>query len=582
MMINKRLIGMVPEFKKFMVQKNLVSWVSLLGGILLWFQVAGVLERALRHETGVEALAVHFIIAGLCIILRFVLTRLSVSLTHRMTGTVKRRLRDAVYAKTQRLGGEYKNAFSTAEIVQLSGEGVEQLETYFGSYLPQFLYAFLAPLTLLVVFLPLSPLTAVALFLCVPLIPVAIVAVQRIAKRLLGKYWDAYAGLGDSFLENLQGLTTLKVYSADKQRHAAMNKEAEHFRVVTMKVLTMQLNSVTIMDLVAYGGTALGGILTAWTFMNGQLALGNGVAMILLASEFFLAMRALGSFFHVAMNGMAASDKMFRLLDLPEPDEGSETLQNGDIRFRNLSYSYDGEKQALTAVDLTIKRGSLVSVVGKSGCGKSTLASLLSGMRKDYEGDILMDGKELRRATQNSLKGLVTVVSADSYIFAGSVRETLLEGKPGATQAELLEVLQRVRLLDFVQAEGGLSMALSERGSNLSGGQRQRLALARALLKDSPVYIFDEATSNIDAESEESILQAIHSLHRTHTVLLISHRLFNVVRSDAIAFFEGGRLKEQGSHSELMLADGGYAALFRAQQVLEHPGEGDVSCAETV
>lgn len=582
MMINKRLIGMVPEFKKFMVLKTLVSWFSLLGGIVLWFQVAQVLEKALRHETGIPVLATHFVIAGLCILLRFILTRLSASLTHRMTGTVKRRLRDAVYAKTQRLGGDYKNEFSTAEIVQLSGEGVEQLETYFGSYLPQFLYAFLAPLTLLVVFLPLSPLTAIALFLCVPLIPVAIVAVQRIAKRLLGKYWDAYAGLGDSFLENLQGLTTLKVYSADKQRHEDMNQEAENFRVVTMKVLTMQLNSVTIMDLVAYGGTALGGVLTAWTYLNGQLALGNGVAMILLASEFFLAMRALGSFFHVAMNGMAASDKMFRLLDLPEQEEGKETLQNGDIRLYGLRYSYDGEKQALADINLTIEKGSLVSVVGKSGCGKSTLASLLSGIRKDYAGDIIIGGTELCQATADSLRKLVTVVSADSYIFAGSVRETLMEGKDDATQEEMLRALRQVRLLDFVESEGGLDMRLSERGANLSGGQRQRLALARALLKDSPVYIFDEATSNIDAESEESIMEAVHSLRGSHTVVLISHRLFNVVGSDSIAYLENGELKEQGSHRDLMAAAGGYAALFRAQQALEYVGEGAEICAETV
>jgi len=581
-MINKRLIGMVPEFKRFMALKTFMSWVSLLGGIVLWFQVAQVLEKALRNETGIEALLLHFIIAALCIGIRFFMTRLSVWLTHRLTGTVKRRLRDAVYSKTQRLGGNYKNEFSTAEIVQLSGEGVEQLETYFGSYLPQFLYAFLAPLTLLVVFLPLSPLTAIALFLCVPLIPVAIVAVQRIAKRLLGKYWDAYAGLGDSFLENLQGLTTLKVYSADQQRHEAMNREAEHFRVVTMKVLTMQLNSVTIMDLVACGGTALGGILTVWTYMNGQLALGDGVAMILLASEFFLAMRTLGSFFHVAMNGMAASDRMFRLLDLPEQEEGKEVLQNGDITLRDLSYSYDGEKQALTGVNLTIKKGSLVSVVGKSGCGKSTMAALLSGMRKDYQGEITVGGTGLHEAAADSLRRLITVVSADSYIFAGSVRETLLEGKADATVAEMLQALRQVRLLDFIQSEGGLMMKLSERGANLSGGQRQRLALARSLLKDSPVYIFDEATSNIDAESEESIMQAIHSLGRTHTVLLISHRLFNVLRSDRIAYLENGQLKEQGSHRELMQVDGGYAALFRAQQALEHLGEGEPVCAGTV
>ena len=383
MIANKRLLAMVPEARGFILRKVLASWVSLLAGIVLWLAAAELLDRAFHGERGGAAL---FAAALVCIAVRFWLVRVNAGLTHQAVACVKLRLRRAIYDKLRRLGAGYAAAFPTAEVVQLAGEGVEQLESYFGNYLPQLFYALLAPVTLLLVFWQMSPLTAAALFLCVPLIPVMIVAVQRVAKRLLGKYWDAYASLGDSFLENLQGLTTLKVYGADGARHQAMNEEAERFRRITMKVLTMQLNSVTVMDLVAYGGTALGGILSARAFGLGQVTFGQAIAMILLASEFFLAMRALGSYFHVAMNGMAASDRMFRLLDLPEPPEGKEQVKGSGIRARDLSFSYDGEKDALSHMELEIPAGSLVSICGESGCGKSTLAALISGVCSGYRG----------------------------------------------------------------------------------------------------------------------------------------------------------------------------------------------------
>ena len=582
MMINKRLIAMVPEVKPFIFKKVVASWVSLLAGIVLWFTVAKTLEQVLEQGSVAQGTGTAFLVAGGCIVIRFFLTRLSAGYTHQAAACVKARLRPAIYDKLRRLGSSYTDQFPTAEAVQLAGEGVEQLETYFGNYLPQFFYAMLAPLTLLIVFLPLSPLTAAVLFLCVPLIPAAIIAVQRVAKRLLRKYWDAYANLGDSFLENIQGLTTLKVYGADQARHKAMNEEAEHFRKVTMKVLTMQLNSVTIMDLVAYGGTALGSILSGRAFLLGQVSFAGAVAMILLASEFFLAMRALGSFFHVAMNGMAASERMFRLLDLAEPEEGGKTLENGPISIQKLSFSYDGRKDALSGLECTIPQGGFFAVSGRSGCGKSTLAAVISGAQTHYRGSVQIGGTELREGSAESLRSLITVVSFNSYIFGGSVRSTLLEGRPDADESALQEVLRRVNLLDFVQSQGGLDMPLMERASNLSGGQRQRLALARALLKDSPIYIFDEATSNIDAESEEDIMGVIRSLKGRHTVLVISHRLANVTDADKILYLEHGRLCESGSHNALMKMGGGYAALFRAQQELEHPGgkEG-AECEET-
>lgn len=582
MMINKRLIALVPEVKSYIIKKVVTNWISLLAGIVLWFTVAEMLESTMEERMSAAYLGASLLLAFGCIALRFLLTNLSAGYTHQAAACVKARLRPLIYGKLRKLGCGYTNQFPTAEAVQLAGEGVEQLETYFGNYLPQFFYAMLAPLTLLVVFFPLSPLTAAVLFLCVPLIPVAIVAVQKVAKRLLGSYWDAYANLGDSFLENLQGLTTLKVYGADQARHEAMNAEAEHFRKVTMKVLTMQLNSVTIMDLVAYGGTALGGILSGRAFLLGQVSLSGAVAMILLASEFFLAMRALGSFFHVAMNGMAASDRMFRLLDLPEPAEGGRTLENGPISIRELSFSYDGRKDALSGLECTIPQGGFFAVSGRSGCGKSTLAAVLSGTQTGYRGSIQINGTELQEGSAESLRKLITVVSFNSYLFGGSVRSTLQEGRPDADETMLKDVLQQVNLLDFVESKGGLDMSLTERAANLSGGQRQRLALARALLKNSPIYIFDEATSNIDAESEEDIMGVIRSLKGRHTVLVISHRLANVMDADKILYLEHGHLCEIGTHNELMKTDGGYAALFRTQQELEHPGgKEETACEET-
>lgn len=582
MMINKRLIAMVPEAKPFVFKKVVTSWASLLAGIVLWFTVAKMLERLLEYGTAAPGIGTAFLLAAGCIVIRFLLTRLSAGYTHQAAVCVKARLRPAIYGKLRRLGSSYAEKFPTAEVVQLAGEGVEQLETYFGNYLPQLFYAMLAPLTLLIVFLPLSPLTAAVLFLCVPLIPAAIVAVQRVAKRLLGKYWDAYTNLGDSFLENLQGLTTLKVYGADEARHEAMNTEAEYFRKVTMRVLTMQLNSVTIMDLVAYGGTAFGSILSGRAFLLGQVSLAGAIAMILLASEFFLAMRALGSFFHVAMNGMAASERMFRLLDLPEPAAGGKSLENGPISIQELSFSYDGRRDALSGLECAIPQGGFFAVSGRSGCGKSTLAAVLSGTQAHYRGSIRINKIQLREGSAESLRKLITVVSFNSYLFGGSIRSTLLEGRLDADEAAMRDVLRRVNLLDFVESQGGLDMPLLERAANLSGGQRQRLALARALLKDSPIYIFDEATSNIDAESEEDIMGVIRSLKGRHTVLVISHRLANVTDADKILYLEHGRLRESGTHDELMEMGGGYAALFQAQQELEHPGgkEGP-SCEET-
>ncbi len=574
MMPKKRLLALVPKAKRYMIQKVIYSWLSLVAGIILWFSLGEQLQRMRESGTGGGLSLLDPALLGialLCILFRFVLSRLIADRGQRAASCVKVRLRSDIYAKIRRLGPSYVDAFPTSELVQLAGEGVEQLEYYFGNYIPQFFFAMLAPLTLLLVFLPLSPLTGLVLFLCVPLIPLAIAKVQRFARKLLSGYWDAYANLGDSFLENLQGLTTLKVYGADAKRHEQMNAEAEHFRKVTMRVLTMQLNSVTIMDFVAYGGSAVGCILTALTYRAGRVNFGQAMAMIMLSAEFFLAMRALGSYFHTAMNGIAASERIFRLLDLPERKDGSEPAGEG-IRIKHLTFSYDGQNEVLSDINLAIPKGSLVSLVGASGCGKSTLAAILSGTRESYEGDIHFGQTELRSVSRESLRSLVTVVPSAAYLFAGSVRDCLREGRENATEAEMIAVLRRVALWDFIKSQGGVDFMIQERGENLSGGQRQRLALARALLKDSPIYIFDEATSNIDAESEEAVMQVIYGMRGSHTVLLISHRLANVVGSDTIAYLKAGHLRELGSHARLMEENGGYAALFTAQESLEAYG----------
>ena len=486
---------------------------------------------------------------------------------------VKKTLRGAIYDKLLCLGASYSEQVKTSEVVQVAVEGVDQLETYFGAYLPQFFYAMLAPLTLFVVLCFVSVPAAVVLLVCVPLIPVAIAAVQTWAKKLLSKYWGQYTALGDTFLENLQGLTTLKIYQADAFKNDEMNVEAEKFRKITMKVLTMQLNSITIMDLIAYGGAALGVIMAATQLRAGKIDLAGALLIILLAADFFIPMRQLGSFFHIAMNGMAASDKIFRLLDLSEPAHGSVSCPAGDIVCRDLHFSYEPEREILHGVDLTIPQGKFASLVGESGCGKSTISALLMGRNKGYTGSMTVGGAELRDIEEASLMRRITYVSHQSYLFKGTVRDNLLMSKPNASDDELWSALTQVNLADFLRREAGLDTLLSERGENLSGGQRQRLALARALLHDSPVYIFDEATSNIDVESENDIMAQIHALAGRKTVLLISHRLANVTASDEIYVLERGNIVQHGTHDALLKQGGAYAALWSAQQVLEHYGE---------
>ena len=574
MMINKRLIGTVPDSKKYIAANVLCQWLALLANIVLMAVVARLLAGLWQNTVEPRSLAALGAVGAAALAVRFVCTALASRMSYLSSKAVKKTLREKIYRKLLRLGSSYKEQVNTSEVVQVAVEGVDQLETYFGAYLPQFFYAMLAPLTLFGVLAFVSLPAALVLLVCVPLIPAAIVAVQRWAKKLLAKYWGQYTALGDSFLENLQGLTTLKIYQADAYKQQEMDRQAEQFRRITMKVLTMQLNSITIMDLIAYGGAALGAILAATQFAAGRISLDGALLILLLAADFFIPMRLLGSFFHIAMNGMAASDKIFRLLDLPEPARGSETL--GDdltIRCRNLGFGYQSEKPVLRGLELEIPMGSFTALVGESGCGKSTLSALLMGRNKGYTGSVTVGGLELRNIREDSLLGAFTYVSHQSYLFKGTVADNLRMAWPDASDDALWQVLEQVKLADFVRSEQGLDTPVAERGANLSGGQCQRLALARALLADSPAYIFDEATSNIDVESENDIMEVIRRLAKTKTVLLISHRLANVEFADKIYVLEKGRLAESGSHGVLLARGGCYARLWNAQAELENYGK---------
>ena len=573
MMIDKRLIRTVRESKKYIAWNVIYQWISLVANITMMVSIADLLSRLFANTADRENFVCTVIVVAAAVGIRYFCAGQSAKMGYLSSKAVKKVLREKIYRKLLRLGSSYKEKAQTSEIVQISVEGVEQLETYFGAYLPQFFYAMLAPLTLFIVLGFVNVPAAAVLLVCVPLIPAAIAAVQTWAKKLLSKYWGQYTALGDTFLENLQGLTTLKIYRADDFKNDEMNVEAEKFRKITMKVLTMQLNSITIMDLIAYGGAALGIVMSVTQYSKGNVSLAGCLLIIMLSADFFIPMRQLGSFFHIAMNGMAAGQKIFRLLDLPEAEEKKADCPKGDIVCRDLHFSYDNDREILSGVNMTFKRGAFTAIVGESGCGKSTISAILTGRNKGYGGSVSVGETELSEIREADLMENITYISHQSYLFKGTVRDNLLMGKPDASDSELWEVLERVNLADFVRNEKGLDTGLSEKASNLSGGQCQRLALARALLHDSPIYIFDEATSNIDVESENDIMNEIQNLAESKTVILISHRLVNVVKADAIYVMVNGKIAESGKHRELLENKADYEKLWEAQQRLENYGK---------
>ena len=571
-MINKKLLSFDRGALRYVELNVLFQWLGMLCNVVFVKAVAGLIGAAFAGSLTSALLWQQLMLCLATVPLRFACTMLASGMSDRASKDVKRTLRSSIYAKLARLGPNYTETAATSEVVMLASEGV----AYFAKYLPQLFYSLLAPLTLFALLVGVHARSAIILLCCVPLIPISIVAVQKFAKKLLANYWGEYTTLGDSFLENIQGLTTLKIYQADGWKHKQMNAQAERFRRITMKVLTMQLNSVTLMDLMAYGGAGLGIISAVAAFAAGRLTLTATLTIVLLAADFFLPLRLLGSYFHIAMNGAASAEKIFRLLEAEEPADGDRLPgENTTLQLEHVTFGYEKDRTILKDVSLTIPQGSFVSLVGESGCGKSTIAALLSGSRTGYTGSVTLGGVPVQELQQEQRLRTLTLVPHNAAIFKGTVESNLRMSKPDATETELWNALEQVNLADFCRSQNGLQTALHEGGSNLSGGQRQRLAMARALLHDTPIYLFDEATSNVDAESENDIMRAIHSLAGKKTIILISHRLANVVHSDCIYAMSNGRVIEQGTHAELLAKQGAYSRLYLAQRQLETLEEED-------
>ena len=547
------------------------QWIALLGQIAAIFSIGRMVDCILMHQMSNQVILTTFMVLVVAVAIRFLCDQMATRASFAASVDVKRILREKIYEKLLCLGASYREHVSTSEVVQMSTEGVEQLEIYFGKYLPQLFYSILAPVTLFIILSFISLKASAVLLICVPLIPISIVAVQKLAKKLLNKYWGLYTTLGDSFLENLQGMTTLKIYQADEMKAVEMDEEAQNFRKITMKVLTMQLNSTSVMDIIAYGGAAVGMITAIHQYIAGNITIGGALIILLLASEFFIPLRLLGSFFHIAMNGMAASDKIFGLLDLEEGESGESKFPQGELEISldDVHFAYKKDREILKGITMNFPANSLISFVGESGCGKSTLAGILTARNRGYTGSVKIGGVDISDIMENELMSHMTKITHNSYLFAGTVKENLRMAKPDASKEEMEEVLEKVNLLAFLKEQDGLQTVLSERGENFSGGQRQRLALARALLFDTPIYIFDEATSNIDMESEEMIMNVIRELSKTKMILFISHRLSNVVDSDCIYMMKDGIVAEEGTHEHLMRKKGAYQHLFDKQKELE-------------
>lgn len=590
MMINKRLINEMGDTKKYIKVQVFLQWIALICNIVMVFTLTGLLQKAINGGVDTGEIIKTAIIFIVVMAIRHVVMYKESVCSGESSKVVKKKLRHMIYEKLLKIGDKYQEKFSTSEILQVSAEGVEQLEIYFSKYLPQLFYSLLAPMTLFVLVSFMSLKTAFVLFICVPLIPISIIRIQKFAKKLLAKYWGSYVQLGDHFLDNMQGLTTLKVYKSDEFKNEEMNVDAENFRRITMKVLTMQLNSVTLMDLIAYGGSALGVVFASLEFTQGNIEFSQALAIILLSAEFFIPLRLLGSFFHIAMNGMAASEKMFRLIDMEEDsivEKINSTNEREDSNLKeessmdkkvedkayisgeNIEFGYEEGKNVIKGISFEIPKNSFVSIVGESGCGKSTLASILMGYNKINSGKLSIENRNAEEISTDEKMKLMTMVSFQNYLFKGTVGENLLMGRNDIKDDKLLDALKSVNLYEFFMALDGLDTKIAEQASNLSGGQRQRLCIARALLHNREIYIFDEATSNIDVESEEIIVDLIKRLNREKTVIQITHRLANVVESDEIYMMDSGNIIERGTHKELMERKGQYEKMYTAQKELE-------------
>ena len=569
-MFNKRLIQELPDAMVIIYKQVFYKWFALITNIILTFEFCYLFVQLIENKLQILTLIMLVAIALIVLIIRAFILKKSNDFSFQASSLVKTTLRTRLFDHVLKLGMHYQEKVTTSELVQLAVEGINQLETYFALYLPQLFYSLLAPLTLFFIFLFFDYRSALILLICVTLIPVSIVAVQKFAKKLLAKYWDSYTTLGDSFLENLQGLTTLKIYQSDAYKHQEMNQEAENFRKITMRVLIMQLNSISIMDIVAYGGAGLGSYFAFMHYMHHEISLFAAILIILLSFEFFIPLRQLGSFFHIAMNGIAASDKIFKILDQPIDQSQHDYLENTtySIEIKNLSFSYQENRQILKDISFSIRPHQFIGIVGESGSGKSTIAKLIMGYYSHYQGDILIQNKQRKAIIDDVFLKHFVYISHDPMIFKGTVKDNLCFQLDIDDQA-IEEALKQVCLYDFFAGLDGLETEILENGSNLSGGQKQRLNLARALLHNSDVYIFDEATSNIDVESENMILSVIEQLAKKKTVIMITHRLSNVINCDDILVYDQGEIKQQGNHQALIQVDGIYQNLFKQQEQLE-------------
>ena len=575
-MFKKRLLELCNSSKKWIAMTVLMNWISIICNILVILFIGNTIDKLINSNLEINYLRDGFYIGSLLVI-RFLANYYSTRFSLNSSSEVKKVLREKIYEKLLDIGVNYNKFISTSSVVQIGIDGVEALEIYFGRFLPQLFYSALAPLTLFVVVSFISFKVALVLLICVPLIPLTIMAVMKIAKKLLSKYWGVYTNLGDSFLENLQGLTTLKIFDLDEEKNKEMNEDAENFRKITMRVLLMQLNSITIMDLVAYGGSAVGILIAISQFRSGIITPGGLLIIILLSAEFFLPMRLLGSLFHVAMNGISASDRIFDLLDIEveeKPslsDEQMKSLDNIDIKLENVSYSYDKKRTILENINIDIKEKQTVAFVGESGSGKSTITSLLLKIDEVDKGAITFNGINLNDIPFDELNKKVGFINHNAYIFNTTIRENIKMGKKDATDEEIYAVLKEANLDSFVKKlPNKLDTKVGEGGNLLSGGQKQRLCLARTIIKNPDIYIFDEATSNIDVESEEKIWESIEKLSKDKTVIIISHRLLNVKNADTIYMLENGVIAESGNHNELMLKGGVYKNLVDHQNDLEN------------
>ena len=571
-MIDKKLLALLGGNKKYIFYTVGLMIVGLFANLAITASICYAIQYAAEYASSgsnAQGFILPAVIVIIAMAIRYVTSRNIGDLKDTLGRNVKKNLRQRIYDKIIKLGVRTTDNMSMAGLTQLSMEGVEQLDLYYSAYIPQFFYAMIAPIILFVVTVRINWAVALVLLACVPLIPMSIIAVSRYAKKIFAKYWGKYTSMGDSFLDSVQGLKELKIFQADAAQNIKMNETSEEFRKITMKVLVMQLASTTIMDMVAYGGAGLGIALTIHAVVNGTLSAYAALFLILVAVDFFLPLRAFGSAFHIAMNGASAGNKILSLLAQSDPVWGNETVDSTKIAIKDVTFSYDGTRDVLKHVSMSFGSTGLYAIVGESGSGKSTVVNLLLGAYHPQQGSILVGNKPLETLNREAYYSHISVVSYNTYIFNETIRQNFMLAKADVTDEEIYNALKKVNLYDFIIENGGLDKIITEDAANISGGQKQRLALAINLVANKDIYIFDEATSNIDIESEAIIMNNIKELSKEKSVIVISHRLANVIAADTIYYIEDGEVKEHGTHAELMNMHEGYAKLYTTQKNLE-------------